>query len=51
MQLAYGGAESLAPAKTRQSVNLDTSRATALGALKENDNQKKRRSLISTELR
>ena len=40
-----------APAKIRQSPICSLSRATALGALKENDNRKKRRSLISMERR
>ena len=40
-----------APAKIRRSPIYSLSRATALGALKENDNRKKRRSLISMERR
>jgi hypothetical protein len=51
LQSAQYGVETRAPAKSRQSLILHASRATALGALKENDNWKKRRSPISTERR
>jgi hypothetical protein len=40
--------EITAPAKIRPSPIFGMSRATALGALKQNDNRKKRRSLVST---
>jgi hypothetical protein len=47
MQAAWCSVETTAPAKMRQSPIFSISRATALGALKENDNRKKRRSPVS----
>jgi hypothetical protein len=51
MRSAQGSVETLAPAKLRPSPIFIASRATALVALTENDNQKKRRAFSSMERR